>query len=284
MTTIDTSKDKQNQEIEESGQEPVLEDLPETDDHLKEVIREAAVQSRPGTVRETIMPKIRELEALKDGVYAVDLEKIVSDMFAVMKNMEAQLERVLRINSILEKDLNEAKEMIAGLKEAKSQLEQAVSRMEMEAPSKREFQIEIDQLVAERNDAQAGIHEMNSKIGKLKEAVVEYQKRSGDLEEEKRDFMSEISFLESRLNAAVEKIAECREEINVLKGEKLAHAERIKVLEEELNDALDDKYKLMSEFKKSQKAVGELHAALSDKKLQAKKSFYKSTGEREEAT
>lgn len=284
MTTIDTSKDKQDQEIEESREKPVLEDLPETDDRLREILQEATVQSRPETVRETVMPKIRELEALKQGVYAVDLEKTVSDMFAVMKNMEAQLESVLRINAVLEKDLNEAKEMIADLKVTKSQLEQAISRMEMEAPSKRELQIEIDQLVTERNDAQASIHEMNSKIGKLKEAVVEHQKRSAYLEEEKRDLMSEISFLESRLNAAVEKIAECGEKINVLKGEKLTHAERIKVLEEELNDALDDKYKVMSEFKKSQKAVGELHAALSAKKLQAKKSFYKSTGEREEAT
>lgn len=279
MTTIDRSKEKQDREIDESIERPVWENLPDIDERLKQILQEATVQSRTETVQETIMPKIKELETLKQGVYAVDLEKTVNDMFMVIKNMEAQLGGVLKINSVLEKDLNEAKEMIAGLKEAKSQLGQTISRMEMEAPSKRELQIEIDQLVEERNEVQASIHEMNSKIEKLQVAVIEYQKRSDDLEEQKRDLMSEISFLESRLNAAMEKIAECEDEINMLKGEKLAHVEKIKVLEEELNDTLDDKYKLMSELKSSKKAMDELHSVLSDKKLQAKKSFYKSMGE-----
>jgi chromosome segregation ATPase len=255
MTTTDTSKEKQDREIDES------------------------IQSRTETVQQTIIPKIKKLETLKQGVYAFDLEKTISDMFMVMKNMEVQLEKVLRINSVLEKDLNEAKEMIAGLKEAKWQLEQTISHMEMEAPSKRELQIEIDQLIEERNDVQTRIRQMGSKIEKLQGVVIDYQKRSGDLEEEKRDFMSEITFLESKLNTATEKTAEYKNAINLLQGEKLAHMEKSKFLEEELNEALDDKYKLMSELKDSRKAVAKLHAALSDKRLQAKKSFYESAGE-----
>jgi chromosome segregation ATPase len=278
MTTNDTSEEKQDREIDESVERPLWENLPDVDERLKEILQEATVQSRTEAVQQTIMPKIKELETLKEGVYSVDLEKTINDMFMVMKNMEVQLERVLRINSLLEKDLNEAKEMIADLKEAKSQLEQTISRMEMEVPSKRELQIEIDQLIEERNNVQTSIHGMGSKIEKLQGAVIDYQKRSGDLEEEKRDLMSEINFLGSRLNTATEKFAECKNEINALKGEKLAYVEKSKVLEEELNEALDDKYKLMSELKSSKKAMAELHSALSDKKLKAKRSFYESAG------
>jgi len=278
MTTTDTSKEKQDREIDESIEKPLWENLPDVDERLKEILQDATVQSRTEMAQQGIMPKIKELETLKQGVYAVDLEKTVTDMFVVMKNMEVQLEKVLRINSVLEKDLNEAKEMIADLKEAKSRLEQTISRMEMEAPSKRELQIEIDQLIEERNDVQASIHEMNLKVEKLQVAVIDYQKRSGDLEEEKRDLMSEINFLGSRLNTATEKIAEYKNDMNMLKGEKLAHVEKSKVLEKELNEVLDDKYRLTSELKSSKKAMAELHTALSEKKLRAKKSFYKKAG------
>ena len=278
MTTTDTSKEKQDRKMDESIEKPLRENRPDVDERLKEILQEATVQSRTETVQQTIMPKIKGLETLKQGVYAVDLEKTVTDMFMVMKNMEVQLEKVLRINSVLEKDLNEAKEMIADLKEAKSQLEQTISRMEKEAPSKRELQIEIDQLIEERNDVQASIHEMNLKVEKLHEAVHDYQKRSGDLEEEKRDLMSEINFLGSRLNTATQKIAEYKNDMNMLKGEKLAHVEKSKVLEKELNEVLDDKYRLTSELKSSKKAMAELHTVVSDKKLRAKKSFYKSAG------
>ncbi|UCD86567.1 MAG: hypothetical protein JSV01_01965 [Desulfobacterales bacterium] len=275
MTTINTSKEKESRSVHESTGQPVWDDIPDVDERFDEISQEANARSRIEIVQETIMPKIKELEALKQGVYAVDLEKTIDDMFMVMKNMEAQLERVLRINSVLEKDLYEAKKMIAGLKEAKSQLERTIVRMETEAPSKRELQIEIDRLIEERNEVQTSIREVNVKTEKLQEAVIEHQKRSRDLEEEKSDLISEIRFLESRLDTAMERIAEYKDETNILKGENLTHLEKIKVLEEELNDTLDDKYRIMSELRSSKKAMAELHSALSDKKLQEKRSFYK---------
>ena len=48
-------------------------------------------------------------------------------------------------------------------------------------------------------------------------------------------------------------------------------------IEEELKAVLDDRFKLLSELKKSKKAVTEFHAAISDRKLKAKKSFYQGT-------
>jgi len=282
MTIIDTSKRKQNQEIGESMEMPVWGNQQNVDERLKEILQQQATgQSRIEKVQETIMPKIKELEALKQGVYAVDLEKTVNDMFMVIKNMEVQLQRVLKINSVLEKDLNESKEMMADLKRAKSKLKETIARMAEEMPSKRELQIETDQLTEERNDVQASISEMKSRTTKLQEAVIEYQKRCGSLEEEKTDLMSEITFLDSRLNNALEKIAEYGNEINVLKGEKLVYVGKTKTLEEELKEALDDKYMLMNELKKSKTVVNKLHSAFSDKKLQAKKAFYESGSERQ---
>ena len=284
MDTIDKSKEKQDQEVDDLIKKPAWENLTDIDERVKKVLREGFAEAQPDIAREAVMPRIKGLEILKEGVYAIDLEKTINDMFMVMKSMETQLERVLTINSHLEKDRNEAKEVIVELKESKSQLEDKIARMESELPSKRELQMEIEQLIEERNNMQPQIREQESRVEKIQKTLIQYQSRIGNLEEEKRDAIAEIDFLESRLNTAAEKIKSNNNEINELKGERLAHVEKIKTLEAELTAALDDKYRFINELKMSQKAVGELHSAISERKLQAKRSFYEGTGEGKEDT
>ena len=284
MDTTDKSKEKQDQEVDDLIKKPVWENVPDIDERVKQVLREGIAEPQRDIAKEAVMPKIKGLEILKEGVYAIDLEKTINDMFMVMKNMEAQLERVLTINSQLENDRNEAKEIIVELKESKSQLDHKIARMEVELPSKRELQMEIEQLMEERNSVQPRIRDQELKVKKLQEAVIQHQRRIGDLEEEKRDAIAEIEFLEPRLNAAAEKIKSNNKEINELRGEKLAHVEKIKTLEEGLNAALDDKYRFIKELNMSQKAVAELHSAISDKRRQAKRSFYEGKGKRKKDT
>jgi len=284
MDTTDKSKEKQDHEVDDPKKTPAWENLSDLDERVKKVLREGFAEPQPDIAKEAVMPRIKGLEILKEGVYAIDLEKTINDMFMVMKSMETQLERVLTINSHLEKDRNEAKEMVVELKESKSQLEDKIARMEAELPSKRELQMEIEQLIEERNNMQPRIREQESRVEKIQKTLIQYQSRIGNLEEEKRDAIAEIDFLESRLNTAAEKIRSNNSEINELKGEKLAHVEKIKTLEEGLNAALDDKYRLINELKMSQKAVAELHSAISDKRRQAKKSFYNSTTKRRKET
>jgi len=284
MTPIDTIKKKQDYGTDESIEKPDLKSIPDIDARVRKVLKEDVSLEQPDKIQETFLPKIRGLEILKEEEYAVDLEKTINEMFMVIKKMEAQLEKVLNINALLEKDLMDSREMNADLTADKSALEAAVARMQEEMPSKRELQMEIDHLIEERNDAQQAIHDMNLKIKNMQKSVKRYQERSGSLAEEKSDVITEINFLESRLNAAVEKISAYERELNILKGEKLANVEKIKALEEELNEILDDKYRLVDELKMSQKAMAELRSAISDTKLQAKKSFYKGSHETKDDT
>ncbi len=279
MDTIDKSKEKQGHEVDDLIKKPVWENLPDLGEQVRKVLQEGIAEPQPEIAKEAVVPRIKGLEILKEGVYAIDLEKTINDMFMVMKSMETQLERVLTINSHLEKDRNEAKEMIVELNESKSQLEDKFARMEAELPSKRELQMEIEQLIEERNNMQPRIREQETRVEKIQKTLIQNQSLIGNLEEEKRDAIAEIDFLESRLNADAEKIRLNNSEINELKGEKLAHVEKIKTLEEALNEALDDKYRFINELKTSQKAVAELHSVVSDKKRQAKKSFYEGKGE-----
>ncbi len=279
MTLIDTIKKTQDYGTDESIQKPDLKSLSDIDARVKEVLKEDIHLARPDKIQETFIPQIKGLEFLKDGGYAVDLEKTINDMFMVIKKMETQLEKVLTINALLEKDLRDSKEVIADLMAEKSTLESAIARMHEEMPSKRELQMELEHMLDERNDAQKIIRDLKLKSQKMQEFVIRSQEKSGSLEEEKSDVITEINFLESRLNAAVEKIGAYERDLNILKGEKLANVEKIKALEDELNATLDDKYRLTGELQKSQRAMAELHAAITDTKLHAKKSFYKGSHE-----
>jgi chromosome segregation ATPase len=284
MNTDDKLMAKEDHEIDESIKKPTWKNLPNLDERVKEALKGSAEESQADTSRDAVMPRIKGLDILKEGVYTVDLEKTINDMFVVIKSMETQLEKVLTINSHLEKDRNEAKEMVIESNKVRAKLESQIALLEKELPSKRELQMEIEQLVEERNSVQMDINEHTARVDKLQKTVLQCQSRIGNLEEEKGDAIAEINFLESKLNAASEKVKLYSGEIKELKGEKLAHVEKIKILEEDLKEALDDKFRHISELKKSQKAVRELHSAVSDKKLQAKKSFYQGTGEGKEST
>ncbi|MBF0397860.1 MAG: hypothetical protein HQK78_13860 [Desulfobacterales bacterium] len=227
------------------------------------------------------IPKIKEVELLKQGVYSVDLEKTINDMFMVIKNMESQLESVLKINVVLDKDLKDAKNIISELKNEKLKLEEVIRQMEEELPSKRALQIEMDHLIDERNNSQIIIRELKDKISKTQKAFSHNKERSKDLEEQKSDFISEINFLESRLNSSLERIGQYESEINTLKGEKIVNIEKIKTLENDLKESLSEKFSLMKELKNSRGALKELHAAVTDTKMQAKRSFYVSHTEEE---
>ena len=278
MPTLQELKATYKQDRENTTRESIWDQLPDIDARVREVLKKDApptAEATPDTAEAPIIPKIKELEILKEGVYAVDLEKTVNDMFTIIKSMESQLDHVLSINVHLEKDLASAKEIISDLTRDKETLHETILRMETEIPFKRELQMEIDHLTEDRNEAQTHISTMKAHIAKLQGTIDTYQRRSGDLEEEKLDVITEINFLESRLNAAAVRIKDYETQVNILKGEKLAHLERIQTLEKDWAESQDEKFKILGDLKKTQDAMQELHAAVADTKLKAKKSFYK---------
>ncbi|MBF0528241.1 MAG: hypothetical protein HQK55_03005 [Deltaproteobacteria bacterium] len=281
MTVIDLIKDSLDVRVEPWTETPV---------RPKSIALETATvesqtistQTRSEEMQTSPLPKIRGLDFLKEGIYGLDLEKTIEDMFMVIKKMEAQLERVLNINSLLEKDLQYAKDRIRELKAEKAFLEDTIAGLQEEIPTKREMQIEIDHVLGERHSAEKRIREMEKLNQDANQKTIRYQARIAELEEERRDTMSEINYLEARLNSATEKIARQDRTINLTRGELIAHKDRVKSLEEELNSALNDKFRALKALKESNSAVAELHSALAEKELQLKKAFYRGEEEKRE--
>lgn len=270
MSTVDLKNREDYRETEFAEQFRVMDSISKIDMQVKDVLKKGAVKSQ--SVLE--FPKIKELELLKKGMYSIDLEKTINDMFQVMKNMESQLRSVLSINASLERDLKDAKEIISSLNQKNSTLEEDLSKMKEELPSKRELRIEIDYHVDERNKAELEIRELKATIDKLRQNMDRNQQKASNLEEQRGDFLNEINFLEARLNADSENSRQHQREISVLKGKIMVGEEKIKALQSELKETVDEKYRLMNELKASRSAVRELHSALNSTKLHAKKTFY----------
>jgi len=205
---------------------------------------------------EAVFPEIRGLEILKEGTYAVDLDKRISDMLGVIKSMEGQLESILSQNAYLKNDIEASKEMISQLSTEKSRLESVIARMEEEIPSKRELQIEIDQLIEERNMAQGSILKQKSDLEEMEKESAHYRERVVSLEEDKKDAIVELDYLESKLSSANKKVKEYEKDLNRLRGERLAHKEKIESLEADLKSSLKDNYGLFEKLNKAERPTG----------------------------
>lgn len=207
----------------------------------------------PESDEEAVLPEIRGLEILKEGTYAVDLDKRISDMLGVIKSMEGQLESVLSQNAYLKNDLDASKEMIFQLSAEKSRLESVISRMEEEIPSKRELQIEIDHLIEERNMAQGSILKLKSDLEKIKKESGHDRERIVSLEEDKKDAIVELDYLESKLNSADKKAKEYEKDLNRLRGERFAHKEKIESLKADLKALLKENYALFEKLNEAER-------------------------------
>ena len=226
--------------------------------------------------RSAVLPAIKGVDSLRDVCYSVDLERSVEEMAHIISKMEAQLERVLSLNSVLETDMNTSKEIIANLLSDKEQLAKKIARLEAETPSKREFQMEIDQLIDERTAAQNMIHELNVRYRKLQDSLDEARSKIVRLETEKEDAVSEINFLEARQNATRQQHNGLQSRIDKLKEEKVGYQRKIIALQEECQKVMEDKYTLIKEMQKLKEEVADLRATLTDNRVKVRKDYYDS--------
>ncbi len=172
------------------------------------------------------MPEMKVLEYLKDEIGTVDIGKTINGLFVSMQNMDVQLNSVLSINAALEKDIRIFRDTIDRLKAEKSELENTITILREEMPSKRDLQAEIEHLIEERNRAQASILSMKLLVENTQTATHGLKERVVELENEKADLKRDINYFEIKFKAALERLNAYVTEVNVLKGERLSNLEK----------------------------------------------------------
>lgn len=251
--TLPVSETRENQ-TKETDIKDETENLTKELDQLAEGLGTKTISEQESetseTVDETLLPELQGLEILKEGTYVVDPEKTISNMVGLVKNMESQLQGTLSLNSDLERDLDDSKEMIIDLRAQKTDLENTIQRMEEEIPSKRELQMEIEYLVDERSSAQLKIKDHKQTIEKMKLNVEQLKAAISDLEEDKKDYRVEADYLVTKLNTVLEKNKALRNRIQKHEQDKNAGLEKIGMLEKELEKADEERYRIYKELSK----------------------------------
>jgi chromosome segregation ATPase len=215
-------------------------------------------------ITETALPQIKGIEALKENIYAVDLDSTIDNMYQVITNMEKQLKNVLKVNASLEKDLQKARERITDLNTNELQLKQMIHQLEQEMPSRRELAIEMEHLTQERNDDQVTIRAMHKRIDQLKQSIQEYQAQLNVVVEEKNDLLSDVDYMDNTIDISAKKLSDYQAKIQYLKGIEIAKTSKIKELENQLNASLIERDDLKQKLLESRQTISELHGAWRD--------------------
>ena len=218
----------------------------------------------------SLLAEIKGLGTLKDGAYSVDFENTVESMAQIINNMEAQLDQVLSLNSVLKNDLNSCKEIIVESKVERARLESKVNQLRAEMPSKHELQMEIDQLIDDRSNVQNRIHDLNARCNKLTDNLNELNKQISRVEAQNEEAMAEINYLKSSQNVARDQNNSLQERINLLKQEKISYQTKVIALQEECQRAMEEKYSLVSEIRQAQETIKELRAASAGRGIQSR--------------
>lgn len=222
-----------------------------------------------------VLPEIKGVDILRDATYSVDLERTVEEMALIISKMESQLERVLLLNSVLENDLKVSKEIIVDLQAKANSLEEKAADLEAEMPSKRELQMEVDQLEEERTATQNKIYELKTQYDKIQEELGGLRAKVVQLGTEKEDAVAEVAFLEARQAASRQQHNTLQERINHLKEEKVGFQRKIIALQDECQRIMEDKYKLIREQRELKEDMAELRSQV-ENKVKERKSYYDS--------
>ena len=218
---------------------------------------------RPGSAMDAMLHTIRkETTAILNGGAGIDLGKTVEDMLGIIKSMEGQLSHVLDINSLLERDLDNAKDRIVALRGERDKLQAAVARLEDEMPLRRELQMGIDQLLEERNEAELRLRGMKRSQEQSAAALAELRGRVAEREGDRKELIDEIQFLETRLGMILEKNKVLEDKAAGLEQTSAESKARVKDLECDLQLALEEKFKAAKALKEAQQSMMEFQARL----------------------
>jgi len=201
------------------------------------------------------LPWNKEIQALREGAASLDFEKTLAEMIEIIQGMEDKLTHVLTINTHLENDLDHSKERIASLKAESSKLKQALARKDEEAPTVRELQIVIEQLLEERNQAELRIREHKRRNETVEGELLQLREKVTELEQERKDHVVEINYLEARQGAVQDRAKELEERAAALEKQSAADTQRIGDLENDLNMVLEEKIKASQALKDAQQTL-----------------------------
>jgi len=192
------------------------------------------------------------------------LQETVQTLSKMIKDLEAQLERMLSINEALEGDLEKEKRKTSRTLQDRDLLQEQIGRMEQEIASIEDLRAEIGHLGGERSRLATMIEEFGHQLADSEKENRKLDALAERMRAERDDSLEELQSVEEQFDRAMDIVADLRSRVESLAEERDTLVARMKVVETQFQVAEEQRDSLRSEVDDSRKALDEIRRQVAD--------------------
>jgi chromosome segregation ATPase len=193
-----------------------------------------------------------------------DLSSEMQTLGSVIKDLEAQLDRVMTLNEALKQDLESERRRRVSLEGRVAELEAELTAAQREIVGKENLAAEAAQLHQERTELLASVRELNRQLAEAQHQHDRSQSLIERLRGSRADALEEVQSVESQFERAMQVVAQAKAELTVATEERDALGGRLRTTEEQLRQVLQERDLLVAEVDESRALLDEIRRSLVD--------------------
>jgi chromosome segregation ATPase len=190
------------------------------------------------------------------------LRDTVTGVAHMLRDLEAQLSRVMAVNERLEKELADARSARRTTEKERDELAERLARTQADGVTLEDVRAEVLTLQRERRDLAERLQASLEQGRKLEEKVRQAEQRAAELVVERDDALEDVWPVEEQLSRAVAIVAELRRRDEELVAQRDQLGARVRQLEGELGAAAEQGEALRLELEESRGAIEEIRRSI----------------------
>lgn len=182
----------------------------------------------------------------------------------IVRDLEAQLDRVLETNDVLKQELDAERKRRLSLERTVDDLHKELEHRDVDAAATQNQLSELDQLRAERTRLAAELREARTKLDDVVRAQHRDEELVGRLRRAREEALEEVQSVERQFDRAMHLVDDLRARLAVLGEERDALEGQLMVVEQKLLAVEDERDLVRQEVRESRAALDEIRRALVD--------------------
>jgi chromosome segregation ATPase len=201
-------------------------------------------------------------EASRAGAHGSQLKDVVGGVAQMLRDLEAQLAKVMEVNATLEKELLEARAGVRKVERERDELAERLGRMEAEGGTLDDVRGELLALQRERRQLAERLEAAEEQARQAEDRLRQADLRIERMAAERDDALEEVQCLEIQFSRASTAVLELRQKYEDLIVQRDQLTARIRGLEGEVGAAAEERDELRLELEESRNAMEEIRRSL----------------------
>lgn len=209
------------------------------------------------------------LESLQGALRArgdsnLDLPGEMQTLSGMIRDLEAQLDRMIEINDALQEELDTERHRRVRLEADVQRLQDALRRSEEDAATHENLASEVQQLNQERAQLLERLRDTGDRLQRAERELEGRESLAQQLRVAREDALAEVQSVEAQFERSMEMLLELRTQVTVLSEERDALAGRLRVTDDKVRELSRERDYLFTEVEQSRSALDEIRRQLVD--------------------